>query len=201
MLDSGCGTTRDLTLCRVLPWNDGDFPALCHHLYGLLGRDVMKILVAVDGTECSHEAVEFLTHRRWHDDDEFLVLNVVEARPIECGQGFVAKGEQAEDVFIAGVLKQSGEIVARSGQELKIGLSANRIEVKVLTGYVVEQICQWAKEWDADLIVLGSHGRKGFQHFMLGSVAEEVMKKAPCSVQVVKEKKYVPREHQSATSK
>ena len=39
------------------------------------------------------------------------------------------------------------------------------------------------------MIILGSHGRKGFQHFVLGSVAEEVMRKAPCTVEIVKERK------------
>jgi nucleotide-binding universal stress UspA family protein len=47
-------------------------------------------------------------------------------------------------------------------------------------------ILDLASEWHADLIVLGSHGRKGLQRFMLGSVAESVARGAYCSVLIVR---------------
>jgi nucleotide-binding universal stress UspA family protein len=53
---------------------------------------------------------------------------------------------------------------------------------------VPEGIVQKASEWGADLIVVGSHGRKGIKKFMLGSVAEKVVASSPCSVEVVKDK-------------
>ena len=43
-----------------------------------------------------------------------------------------------------------------------------------------------AKTWPADLIVLGSHGRRGIDRFLLGSVAESVVRHAPCSVEIVR---------------
>lgn len=43
-----------------------------------------------------------------------------------------------------------------------------------------------AREWPADLIVLGSHGRRGFERLLLGSVAESVVRHAPCSVDIVR---------------
>ena len=43
-----------------------------------------------------------------------------------------------------------------------------------------------AEAWGADLIVLGSHGRKGLQRFLLGSVSEAVLRHAHCSVEVVR---------------
>jgi nucleotide-binding universal stress UspA family protein len=51
------------------------------------------------------------------------------------------------------------------------------------------KIIDTAKEWHADLIVLGSHGRKGLDRFLMGSVSEAVARHAPCSVQIVR---YVP---------
>ena len=47
-------------------------------------------------------------------------------------------------------------------------------------------ILDLASEWHADLIVLGSHGRKGLQRFMLGSVAESVARGAYCSILIVR---------------
>jgi len=48
------------------------------------------------------------------------------------------------------------------------------------------EIVKAAKEWPANLIVIGSHGRGGIQRVVLGSVAESVMRNAPCPVMVVK---------------
>ncbi|MGD9592814.1 MAG: universal stress protein [Candidatus Berkiella sp.] len=51
---------------------------------------------------------------------------------------------------------------------------------------VAEQIVLEAKEWPADLLILGTHGRKGFHHFMLGSVAEGVVRIAPMPVLLIR---------------
>ncbi len=48
------------------------------------------------------------------------------------------------------------------------------------------RIIDLATEWHADLIVLGSHGRKGLNRFLLGSVSQAVARQAPCSVQIVR---------------
>jgi nucleotide-binding universal stress UspA family protein len=57
----------------------------------------------------------------------------------------------------------------------------------VLAGNPKNVILEEAKKWDADLIVVGSHGRRGFKRFMLGSVSEAVAMNAHCSVVVVRD--------------
>jgi nucleotide-binding universal stress UspA family protein len=56
----------------------------------------------------------------------------------------------------------------------------------VLSGNTKDVILEEAQEWAADLIVVGSHGRRGFKRFLLGSVSEAVAMKAHCSVVVVR---------------
>lgn len=56
----------------------------------------------------------------------------------------------------------------------------------VAVGKPAAEIAKTAKEWPADVIVIGSHGRHGVQRALLGSVAEAVMRHAPCSVLVVR---------------
>ena len=56
----------------------------------------------------------------------------------------------------------------------------------VFSGNAKEVILEEARKWDADLIVVGSHGRRGFKRFLLGSVSEAVAMNAHCSVVVVR---------------
>ncbi len=58
----------------------------------------------------------------------------------------------------------------------------------ILTGDIRSSILDEAKNWGADLIVLGSHGRKGLSKLFLGSVAEGVAGHADCSVEIVKQR-------------
>ncbi len=51
---------------------------------------------------------------------------------------------------------------------------------------IAEQIVQEAKSWPADLLILGTHGRQGFHHFMLGSVAEGVVRISPIPVLLIR---------------
>jgi nucleotide-binding universal stress UspA family protein len=57
-----------------------------------------------------------------------------------------------------------------------------------IIGHAEEVIINVAKEWDADLIMLGSHGYRGWKRLMLGSTSQAVAWHAPCSVQIVRAK-------------
>ncbi len=60
------------------------------------------------------------------------------------------------------------------------------------TGDPAETICEYAAEKDADLVVMGTHGRTGIKRLLIGSVAEKVVRGAGCPVLVVREKKHEP---------
>ena len=67
----------------------------------------------------------------------------------------------------------------------EIGAKAD-YEVEVMIGDPKIEILQLAKRLRADLIVMATHGRKGFRHIVLGSVAEAVVREAPCPVLTVR---------------
>ena len=63
-----------------------------------------------------------------------------------------------------------------------------RENVEIAVGPPADTIVRVAREHDADLIVMGTHGRTGVQHVLLGSVAEKVVRLAPCPVLTVRHK-------------
>jgi universal stress protein A len=62
------------------------------------------------------------------------------------------------------------------------------VETLVVNGGPAHEICQTAEAQAADLIVMGTRGRTGLKHFLLGSIAEKVVRYAPCPVLVVRER-------------
>lgn len=74
------------------------------------------------------------------------------------------------------------EHLARAGRALADGL---RVETALLSGWAGRNIVDYAREKRIDLIVVGTHGRTGISHALLGSVAETVVRLAPCLVLTV----------------
>ena len=90
---------------------------------------------------------------------------------------------QYEDAILENHRKVASEALSRI-EENRPGMPAY---MRVETGKTAETIVRTASEWRADLIVVGSHGRKGLEKVFLGSVAEEIIKTAPCSVEVIRD--------------
>jgi nucleotide-binding universal stress UspA family protein len=84
-----------------------------------------------------------------------------------------------------------GLIVAGAQEEMdrfleKIAAGHQRVSGKVALGYAPEVIIQTALEEKADLVVMGTHGRKGIDTILFGSVAEKVLKKSPLPVLTIR---------------
>lgn len=83
------------------------------------------------------------------------------------------------------VLGELDERLADARREAEAA-GATRVESQTLQGYTSEAITQLASEGGFDLLVMGTHGRKGVRHLLLGSIAERVVRTAPCSVLTVR---------------
>lgn len=69
---------------------------------------------------------------------------------------------------------------------MKRGMATGPVETRVVVGSAFSEISEAAERENADLIVMGSHGRTGLAHVFLGSVAERVVRHAPCPVLVTR---------------
>lgn len=136
----------------------------------------MKVLFAVDDSHFADNALETVGSRAWPAETEFRVLNVLELSRNEF---------DGADADVVAKLKAALETKA---EILRKHHPSNNVEVRVVQGVAKEAILDEAENWGSDLIVVGSHGKKGIQKFLLGSVAESILGYAPCAVEVVKMK-------------
>jgi nucleotide-binding universal stress UspA family protein len=144
------------------------------------GSGAMKILLATDGSKFSEAATQAVLAQYRSPETEVRVLCVVTLPTLTAPPQMAASyaPELQEQV------NQAREIVDRAVDTLrKAGLRASG---EVIKGDVRDVIIELAKEIQADLIVLGSHGRTGAGRWLMGSVAEAVVRHAPCSVEVVR---------------
>jgi nucleotide-binding universal stress UspA family protein len=144
----------------------------------------MKILLAVDGSKHSEAAIQAVTSKIRKEQAEVLVLQIVEPRIFSTPPQMAAGYEPEMAEIMKELFEQAQETVDRAGAELRT--AGFNVKTRVAEAEVRSGILDVAVEWHADLIVLGSHGRKGLQRFMLGSVAESVARGAYCSVLIVR---------------
>jgi nucleotide-binding universal stress UspA family protein len=145
----------------------------------------MNILLAIDGSAYSHTAVDELLSRPWPEQTKVMVLTVVEAFHPEYA------GWQADYVPVAMEAQAQVFDVARKLVNETIALlqpkfGDEHLLAEVKEGNIKNEIIETARDWPADLVIMGSHGRKGITRFLLGSVSEGVMADAPCSVEIIK---------------
>ena len=140
----------------------------------------MRILVAVDESKFSEAAVNAVVSQYRPGTSELRVVHVLQPIAVSVPPQ-MAPGYTPE---LAAQAKEAENLV--EGVTQKLRAAGFRVEGQVIKGDVREGIVDMAKEWQAVLIVLGSHGRTGLRRFLLGSVAEFVARHAPCSVEIVR---------------
>jgi nucleotide-binding universal stress UspA family protein len=140
----------------------------------------MRILLAIDDSRFSVAAANSLVRQFRPENTEVRVLHVVEpiaiSEPPQMSRGY---SPELEDQ-----LPEARELVDRVS--ITLSSAGFRVTASVAKGDARSIILEDAKEWHADLIVLGSHGRKGLERFFLGSVSEAVARHAHCSVEIVR---------------
>lgn len=146
----------------------------------------MRILVAVDGSPHSDAAVEEVARRPWPEGSSIKVLTAFELPTPPTPEAWALPVNYFTDIDMA-LQKQGQDIVERALQTLKPKLNKSiALDAALLPGPARTVILDEAESWDADLIVLGSHGYRAWERFLLGSVSQAVVSHAKCSVEVVR---------------
>lgn len=134
-----------------------------------------SIVLPTDGSEGTENAVEHALELAEKFDAELHVINVVDVRNFYDGVNWE---EVLEDVELKGE-EIVEEIVQKAGER---GVGADQ---KVVRGIPHQEINDYAEEKDADLVVMGTHGREGLERMLLGSVTEKVLRTSETPVLTV----------------
>lgn len=146
----------------------------------------MKILLAIDGSPCSLHAIDEVSRRPWPQGSEIKVLTAYEVPVPATPEGWVLPVDHFDELDRV-IRKQAHEIVQGALRTLRSKLPQSiTVEGFVIPGSPRAVILDEAKSWDADLIVLGSHGYRAWERFLMGSVSQAVVSHAKCSVEVVR---------------
>jgi nucleotide-binding universal stress UspA family protein len=148
----------------------------------------MKLLLATDGSECAMAAARSVAARPWPEGTEVRVLSVVEyhlpflqatLEPSFINPSAMEKLREEAMQRAQDAIRTAEEAVSAAGLKTSEALS-------VLLENPKQVILDEAKQWGADLIVVGSHGHRGINRLVLGSISEAVAMHAECSVELIR---------------
>jgi len=159
----------------------------------------MKLLIAYDGSRCAEAALDDLAHAGLPVKGEAMVISVAEVwlpppppSSLEIIElAVTAKGPIGlERKYMAGseAVKDADALAAKAAARFRANFPEWIVKHEAVWGSPNWEIFSKAREWDADLIVVGSHGRTALGRFFLGSISQWLLNEARCSVRVARGK-------------
>ena len=143
-----------------------------------------RILVPVDFSDCSLDALKYAVVVAKQAQASLMLLHVLE--PVSYGLDFTLGQSRARHLEVETWTKRLEELAATQQYPDMV------VESRLRGGIPADSILDAAKTLPCDLIVMGTHGRRGISHTLSGSVAEAVLRKAHCPVIAVRSQKFGP---------
>lgn len=145
-----------------------------------------RILVAVDDSDTANLALQESIKLAGELKARLRLVHVIDVIGINLGADFPYPVEVLDATSKRGraILDQAGEAAREAGIPFETGL----VEINRLGQRIPDVIVADAEAWPADLVVVGTHGRRGLGHLLLGSVAEGVVRLASKPVLLIRGK-------------
>jgi len=158
----------------------------------------MKVLLAIDGSDCSNVAVNEVASRPWPSRSEFKIVSAYELPLMPSPEAWAISADYCDRLSEA-VREQARAATEIARAKLVDAFNGKfSVTAEVLAGSPKAAILETAKSWNADLIVMGSHGYRTWERLLLGSVSQAVVSHAKCSVEVVRCKHAQARKTEAA---
>jgi nucleotide-binding universal stress UspA family protein len=134
----------------------------------------VRILIAIDSSRASQCVLEEAATRPWPAETLFTIVNVVDLYRFAHLPAIVDDARRVATTL----LREATDKLSRAGC---------KVNSDVLLGFPRNEIPEYAKKWQANLVMVGSHGQGAIARFLLGSVAQGILRTAPCSVEIVRQ--------------
>jgi nucleotide-binding universal stress UspA family protein len=142
-----------------------------------------RIVVAIDGSSVAKIALREAIKLAKDQQSALRIVFVVDVVPPSAESPYELDAyEDAVRRDADKVLKQAAAVARKAGVEAE----TVRLEVQSLQDRIADEIARNAKAWRADLLVMGTHGRRGMSRMFLGSVAESLIRIAPAPVLLIR---------------
>lgn len=138
-------------------------------------NDGMRILLATDGSAVSLAASQAVAQTNWPADTEVKIVSVIDPIIYSMEEIGLLRDKRTERVHRA--IGQAMSVLKHTSL---------KVSGEVIAGTIARQIIDRARSWNADLIVLGTHERRGLKRLLLGSISTSVANRAHCSVTVIR---------------
>jgi nucleotide-binding universal stress UspA family protein len=143
-----------------------------------------RLLVAMDGSKTADRALDEAIKLARQCQASLRIVHVIDEVSLSWDSGFTGMGEIQQRQRESGqkILDKAAETAHRAGVTAETRL----LELDKLSLHVADMIAAEAETWPADVIVIGSHGRRGVRRMLLGSVAEGVARVASKPVVLIR---------------
>lgn len=145
--------------------------------------DGMKVLLAIDDSKCSEAAMQTVIEQGHAKETEVRVLHIVEPPSLLVARDMGANDSKLENVWEE-EMKQGQVLVEKAAEKLRA--HGMKVSTDVQQGDPKMMIIDESKKWHSDLIVVGSHGKKALDRYLMGSVSDTIARQAQCSVEIVR---------------
>ncbi|ODS31676.1 MAG: universal stress protein [Candidatus Scalindua rubra] len=146
-----------------------------------------RIIVPIDLSDCSRKALEYAAATARAHSSKLTILHVYEESFVEPYVNAANSEEEADEI-----MKEIERVNETKYDEFlkTVDLSGVEYEKLLKKGIPETDIVEIAMEQQANLIVMGTHGRSGIKHILIGSTAEEVVRTVHCDIVIVKPEKF-----------
>ncbi|MBX9568855.1 MAG: universal stress protein [Candidatus Obscuribacterales bacterium] len=153
----------------------------------------MKVLVAIEDEQSSDKILDFVFRHRWSAQTEFLVVKVIE--PLMVGHAHSVLPSPVVLEMMEDARKVAASAVRHVALRFRDQYHSNNIQEIVEEGFPAQNIVDIAVSEKVDLIIMGTHARRGAERFVLGSVSHWVAAHAPCEVLIIHPRKSIKPEN------
>ena len=148
-----------------------------------------RILVCVDGSEIGDVAVKEVANHNWPPDSEIMVVSAVDLTSATSPNVWALPDnyfEEIEELQRQQARKAVADAMEQLAASVKSRAERPSLRSEVIIGRIKQSLIEFAREHGVSLVVAGSHGRRGLDRFLMGSVSQGLAFHAPCSVLVVR---------------